>query len=109
MKLCPALLDGARVLCHAAVDERCRPTGSCRHYRGTQPLGPFAGLAVCQYAGERACYLFYCDADWRPLTDTRHERLEDALRQAEFEYEGISGHWTWSPREGEGHDTHGRP
>jgi hypothetical protein len=50
-------------------------------------------LAIGQYAGETAYYLFGCDDAWNTLTDTRHETLEDALRQAEFEYEGVSQTW----------------
>jgi len=50
-------------------------------------------LAICQYEGETAYYLFGCDADWNTVTDTWHETLEGALQQAEFEYEGISRTW----------------
>jgi hypothetical protein len=31
-------------------------------------------------------YLFYCDDDWRCLTDTYHEGMEHAVAQAEFEF-----------------------
>ncbi|MGQ9547059.1 MAG: hypothetical protein ACUVWS_00380, partial [Roseiflexus sp.] len=54
---------------------------------------PAAGLAICQYEGETSCYLFGCDSDWNAVTDTWHETLEDALDQAEFEYEGVSKTW----------------
>ena len=40
-----------------------------------------------------AYYLFGCDADWSAVTDTSHETLEDALKQAESEYEGVSETW----------------
>jgi hypothetical protein len=48
-------------------------------------MGPASGLAICQYAGESSFYLFSCDEDWRTLTDTLHESLEDAKAQAEFD------------------------
>jgi hypothetical protein len=73
-------------------------------------LGPFAGLAVCQYAGEHTCYLFYCDGAWRPLTDTWHATLEDAQRQAEFEFEHVSRSWAWAaPEWRAGGDTDDKP
>ena len=55
--------------------------------------GPAAGLAICQYEGETAYYLFGCDDEWNTVTDTWHEALEGALEQAEFEYEGVSRTW----------------
>jgi hypothetical protein len=33
------------------------------------------------------------DKDWQFITDTWHESLEEAFRQAEFEYEGVSKTW----------------
>src|SRR5262245_26641372 len=50
---------GAKVLCYAILDERCRPTGGCRHrhLNRQEQLGPAAGLAVCQHAGESGFYL----------------------------------------------------
>jgi hypothetical protein len=37
--------------------------------------------------------LFGCDKEWHHITDTWHESLEEAKRQAEFEYEGVSATW----------------
>ena len=34
------------------------------------------------------------DAEWREVTDTWHQSADDAKRQAEFEYEGITSKWT---------------
>jgi len=91
----PALeeINGAKVVFYSSIDQRHRPTGACKHtVRGiVQPR--FDGLAICQYDGESAFYLFYCDASWNSITDTFHLTLEDAKQQAEFEYEGISATW----------------
>jgi hypothetical protein len=38
-------------------------------------MGAMAGLAICQYDGEDAFYLFDCDADWQTVTDTFEEML----------------------------------
>ena len=56
-------------------------------------MGVMAGLAICQYPGELCFYLFGCDSDWNEITDTWHQTIEDAKKQAEFEYAGISQTW----------------
>lgn len=53
-------------------------------------MGPAAALAICRYHDDDGCYLFYCDALWNVLTDTWHESMEAAIRQADFEYVGLS-------------------
>jgi hypothetical protein len=85
----PSLLDGARVIRFAIIDERVEPTGQTIHRVGDQVAGPAAALVVCQYDGECDFYLFYCDAEWNVVTDTWHETMESALNQAAFEYRGI--------------------
>jgi hypothetical protein len=49
-----------------------------------------AGLAICQYDGEDAFYLFGCDANWNAVTDTWHQTVDEAKEQAEFRYKGAS-------------------
>ncbi|MBM4018279.1 MAG: hypothetical protein FJ288_08130 [Planctomycetes bacterium] len=93
MKQPPELVGGAKVVRWSAIDGRHRPTGNCRHIVAGVLQGPAAGLAICQYEGETAYYLFGCDPEWNTVTDTWHESLEDALEQAEFEYEGVSETW----------------
>jgi hypothetical protein len=93
MKEPPNLVGGARLVRWSVIDDRHRFTGNCRQIVAGILQGPAAGLAICQYAGETAFYLFGCDAEWNTVTDTWHETLKDALKQAEFEYEGVSGTW----------------
>jgi hypothetical protein len=92
-KPAPRMIGGARVLHFTLIDERHRPTGGCRHTVVGVGQGPAAGLAICQYEGEEGFFLFGCDAEWNSLTDTWHESVEDAMRQAKFEYEGVSETW----------------
>jgi len=87
-------LNGARLVCFAEVTGAVRPTGGTTHRKGGEALGPARGLAICQYAGERYFYLFYCDGEWAVVTDSFHLNLDGAKHQAEFEYEGISKQWT---------------
>ena len=89
----PKLVGGARVVQWTMIDERHRPTKNTRHIVAGVEQGPARGLAICQHEGEDAYYLFGCDAEWNTLTDTWHQSLEEALEQAEFEYEGVSATW----------------
>lgn len=76
----------------SVIDGRHRPTGGCRQIVRGELSGPAAGLAICR-SGDGAFYLYGCDAEWNVVTDTWHETLEGALRQAELEYEGVTATW----------------
>ena len=81
------------MVCYSPIDQNHRSTGGCKQIVAGQLMGSMSGLAICQYDGEDAFYLFGCDADWQTVTDTWHQTLDDAKRQAEFEYEGINKTW----------------
>lgn len=89
----PDFLDNAKVVRWSVIDDRHCATGNCRHVVRGELQGPAAGLAICRYDDETAFYLFGCDAVWNVVTDTWHETLDDALKQAELEYEGITATW----------------
>ncbi len=93
MRPIPDTVGGATVICYTPIDARHRHTGNTKQIVGGVLLGPAKGLAVCQYEGESAFYLFGCDEEWNSLSDTWHETLEDAKEQAEFEYEGTKETW----------------
>jgi hypothetical protein len=50
------------------------------------PVGPAFKLQIIQFEGEDGFYLIRYDSDGQELTDTLHERIEEALSQAQFEY-----------------------
>jgi hypothetical protein len=89
----PNIIGGARVVCFTPIDDRHRHTGNTRQIVGGVLLGPAAGLAICQYDGDTAYYLFGCDENWTSRSDTWHESIEDAKDQGEFEYEGTKLTW----------------
>ena len=61
-------------------------TGNTTHYDGNKILPqPFA-LSIVQYDGDSGFYLFYLDESGKEQTDTYHESIEDAFKQAEFEF-----------------------
>ena len=93
MKPCPRIVDGATVICYSPIDVRHRFTGACKQMYAGQLLGAMSGLAICQYDGEDAFYLFGCGSEWQTITDTWHQTLGEAKDQAEFEYEGVSKTW----------------
>jgi hypothetical protein len=82
-----------RVVCYTLIDERHRHTGNTKQIVAGVLLGPAYGLAICQYDGEDCFYLLSCDEHWNSLSDTWHQKLEDAKAQAEFEYEGTMSTW----------------
>jgi hypothetical protein len=88
----PREIGGLPVICFTPIDRQHRPTGKCRHISPQGLLGPARGLAICGRPCE-SVYLYSCDADWVPFTDTWHVTVEEAKRQAEFEYAGVSATW----------------
>jgi len=93
MRPCPPIIDEARVVCYTSLDARHRKTRNTVHHAGGNEIEDPKGLAVCQYEGEDAFYLFGCNEDWKSQSDTWHETLDDAKEQAEFEYAGTSQTW----------------
>jgi hypothetical protein len=86
------------VLLFSRIDERHRPTGSCTHIRSDiGVLGPAWGLAICKPRDGQGYFLYRCEDDWMPVTDTWHETIDDAKHQAQFEYEGIESTWQLPP------------
>ena len=78
---------------YTPIDNRHVFTRKCRQLVENEIIGPVSGLAICQYNSEDAFYLFGCNKDWQSITDTWHQSIEDAISQAEFEYENTSKTW----------------
>lgn len=95
----PNELGGAKILRYAFLDESIQITGNCKHWVRGRLEGPASALVIGQYEAESGYYLFSCDSQWQTVTETWHETIEDALGQAEFEYEGITANW--QDRDGE--------
>ena len=92
MKAAPKIIGGMGTIVYSPIDARHRFTGRTKQIVGGELMGPMAGVAICS-SGPDGFYLFGCDQNWKNITDTWHATLEDAKRQAEFEYEGVSGTW----------------
>ena len=85
--------DGATVLFYSPIDERHRHTGNATHNVNFKTLGSARWLLIYQCGG--GYYLMGDNPEWGYFTQTmtRHDTLEEAQRQAEFEYEGVSQTW----------------
>jgi hypothetical protein len=59
---------------------------------GKRPFAPFKELVIAHYPGTVGYYLMHHSTDGTG-TDTWHESLEDALHQAEWEFEVGSSEW----------------
>ena len=88
MKAAPRSIDSARVLLVADLED-ASVTGNTRHVVYGAEVTEFAALAITQYDGDEGVYLFYCDEAWETVSDTYHDSVEDAISQAEFEFEPV--------------------
>ena len=90
----PSLIGGVRVVLYSQIDERHEQTGAGWQFLidGTVRARAW-GIAICESAEGDGFSLFSCEADWMPVADSEHATLEDAKRQAEFEYEGLESTW----------------
>ena len=70
--------------------------GRARHFiknsQGRREFPPFVRLEIAQYPQSKGCYLFHICEDGSG-TDTWHETLDQALDQAEWEFEVRRNEW----------------
>jgi hypothetical protein len=102
MNPAPTIVGGAAVALYSPIDQRHRPTGGTRQIVAGVLQGPATGLAIGQPEVKDHFYLFGCDENWQVKTHTWHQTLEEAMDQAEFEYEGVRKTWlnhrpAWEP------------
>lgn len=68
-------------------------TGKTRHYLGEDELPASKMLKIVKYEDENGFYLIHFDADGKEMTDTFHDTLDDAMEQAEWEYQVKPDEW----------------
>ncbi|WP_298061255.1 hypothetical protein [uncultured Campylobacter sp.] len=61
-------------------------TGNTAHYDSDTILPQPSALSIIQYGGDSGFYLFYLNESEKEQTDTYHESIEGAFKQAEFEF-----------------------
>ena len=82
----PENIDGAKVLAYLILDSSQAKTGMTSHYVDGKLVENIFALSICKYANDSGYYLFYCDRNWKTITDTYHENIVGAKSQAEHEY-----------------------
>jgi hypothetical protein len=70
-----------------------KPTGRTLHREGTRGLPRAHELKIVQFEGDAGYYLLHIDSNGEEITDTYHPTLEDAMKQAEWEYRVRNDEW----------------
>jgi hypothetical protein len=89
----PPVLDSARVVAYAVIDETVTHTGHTCFIVGGRVLQPAGGLAICQQLGDNDYLLFHCTRDWYVLGAGFHPSIQDAKAYAERGYRGVGKKW----------------
>lgn len=62
------------------------PTEQTTHTLNGSKIGPAATLRILQYDGDPGYYLMHFNAAGEEIADTYHDTIEDAVAQAEWEF-----------------------
>lgn len=84
----PSQLDGADVFMWADVSDR-RKSPRMRHFADGVEQTRFERVAIAQYRGKPGVYLFHCNADWQVENDDFLDSVDEAVREAKRQYEGL--------------------
>ncbi len=68
-------------------------TGNTRHFRDGQLLPLPSRLLIVKIPDSQGYYLLYLDKDGEEMTDTYHDSVEDAMGQAEWEFNVKKEDW----------------
>jgi hypothetical protein len=79
------------------LNERHLSPGRTKHVlcdgNGKREFPPFKSLVIAHYPGDTGYYLMHV-CEYELGTDTWHETLDDALHQAEWEFEVRPKEWS---------------
>ena len=68
-------------------------TVNTRHFRDGQLLSAPHDLRIVKYEDDPNYFLLHFDKDGKEMTDTCHDSLEEALAQAEYEFQIKPSEW----------------
>jgi hypothetical protein len=77
---------------HVSLEGR-PASGRTRHTLNGVEIEPAASLRILQYAEDPGFYLMHFDASGREIADTYHDSIEQAMEQAEWEYNVKPAEW----------------
>jgi hypothetical protein len=89
----PPVLDCARVLQYAVLDNAVQFSGRSLLFVGGKELGAVPCLAICEERKSGGVLLFHCTNDWEVLGCSAHGSVTDAQVRAEHIYRGVSSRW----------------
>jgi hypothetical protein len=69
------------------------PTDKMQHFYGDKPVPLPVSLLIARYPDMVGFYLLYLDEQGDELTDTYHDSLEQAIAQAEWEFQVQPYEW----------------
>ena len=69
------------------------PTGKTHHYDEDQELPHPTTLKIIKFENTEGFYLLHFDTWGNEITDTFHETIDDAMAQADWEYQVKSDEW----------------
>ena len=70
-----------------------KATGKTTHIVGGEEIQQPISLQIATYGNAPGFYLFYLNGNNEIITDTWHETVEDAIEQAEWEFEIDRAKW----------------
>jgi hypothetical protein len=95
-EFCMPGTSGLRTLMSVALGPGHLRPGRTRHTigdaKGRRDFPPFVKLEIAQYPGHLECYLFHICEDGM-TADTWHKTVEEALDQAEWEFNVRRNEW----------------
>lgn len=86
-----------KILWKIRLEKKHKPTGSTKHYLGSDSAPVPHELRIVQYSGDSGFYLLYCDESGVEFTDTYHETADAAMDQANFEFHVKTEDWKEHP------------
>jgi hypothetical protein len=97
----PPVLDDARVIEYALVDETVEYTGRLHLYANDERIGAVPRLAICEHLVNQDLLLFHCDEGWEVIAvqawngpaGSPVSSIDEVKRRAEGFYRGISAKW----------------
>ena len=89
----PPMLNSARVLEYAILDESVSYSGHSSLFVDGKELGPVPCLAIGQVKNDTEVLLLHCAGDWTVLGTAGYPSVSDAKKRAEGIYAGVSTRW----------------
>ncbi|HWB20965.1 MAG TPA: hypothetical protein VG711_11740 [Phycisphaerales bacterium] len=89
------------IIAWASLDSTVSPTGKTRHIVNGELMKPPKGLLIVRSIerDQISYFLLYCKEKWQDVADTWYQSVEGAMKQAEFEFTGVSRLWQFFDRE----------